>query len=34
MVLALVNELAGDMGTRSKRIGDSKDYLSDNVSVL
>lgn len=30
-ILAFVNTLAGDMGTMSKRLGDSKDYLSDNM---
>lgn len=34
MILALVNELAGSVDTTSKRIGDSKDYLSDSVSML
>ena len=30
-ILALVNGLADDMGTMGKRLGDSKDYLSDNM---
>jgi len=29
-ILALMNGLADDMGTMSKRLGDPKDYLSDN----
>lgn len=34
MILALINELAGNVGATSKRLGDSKDYLSDQVSML
>lgn len=30
-ILVFMNGLVGDMGTMSKRLCDSKDYLSDNM---
>lgn len=33
-ILALVNGLAGDMGTMSRQLGDSKDDLSGNTCVF
>lgn len=33
-ILALINGLAGDMGIISKSLGDSKNYLSDNMYLF